>query len=525
MDAIDRAILKGWACTENEKLSRQTWEEFENVLRGKKLFLFGAGQGVNFYFHKYGEKAILEGIIDNNSELWGAKAREIITEKICDNLQKLRITDISALRKYGKENIIILITSLQYFSEIARQLEHMGIDNYFAVLPMEAKKRNNEVIYDERYYVEKSCKCGINRKKIVFFTMSDYAGHGKEIANQLLKRKEDLELVWIVKNLNVEVPAGIRLVSQNEQQEYIHELETAKMWVCDTGMPLDIVKRDGQIYVQVKHWSSVTLKAFGFELARFRQNKSMIELCERESRIIDYIITGSKFDTETCRRGFAFTGEIFEAGSPRTDILFDSEKYRMKVCNYYHIDSKKKMLLYAPTFRSGTGEEYVPKASHIDLDFGKIKKELEKRFGGSWLILLRLHPVVAKQGIKRDKPKYVIDVSNYYDSEELVAASDMMVTDYSSIMFEPAFVKKPVFLFAVDKNEYIDQERTLLIEYETLPFSIAETNEELAENIRKFEPAEYEKRLKDFFDKYGVHEDGHAGERAAGFISGLIAEN
>ena len=92
-------------------------------------------------------------------------------------------------------------------------------------------------------------------------------------------------------------------------------------------------------------------------------------------------------------------------------------------------------------------------------------------------------------------------------------------------MFEPAFVKKPVFLFAVDKNEYIDQERTLLIEYETLPFSIAETNEELAENIRKFEPAEYEKRLKDFFDKYGVHEDGHAGERAAGFISGLIAEN
>ena len=131
--------------------------------------------------------------------------------------------------------------------------------------------------------------------------MSDYAGHGKEIANQLLKRKEDLELVWIVKNLNVEVPAGIRLVSQNEQQEYIHELETAKMWVCDTGMPLDIVKRDGQIYVQVKHWSSVTLKAFGFELARFRQNKSMIELCERESRIIDYIITGSKFDTETCR--------------------------------------------------------------------------------------------------------------------------------------------------------------------------------------------------------------------------------
>ena len=75
MDAIDRAIRKGWNCTEHEKLNTQTWEEFENVLRGKKLFLVGAGQGVNFYFHKYGEKAIPEGIIDNNSELWGGESK------------------------------------------------------------------------------------------------------------------------------------------------------------------------------------------------------------------------------------------------------------------------------------------------------------------------------------------------------------------------------------------------------------------------------------------------------------------
>lgn len=525
MDAIDRAILKGWNCTDHEKLNGQTWEEFENALAGKKLFLFGAGQGADFYFHKYREKAMPEDIIDNNRELWGVKAREIITEKIWNDSQTLKITDISVLKKYDRENMIILITSLRHFAEIAKELEEMGIDDYYAVLPMEAKERSGEVTDDEQYCVEESCKCSIDNKKIVFFTMSDYAGHGKEIANQLLRRRKDLEFVWIAKNLNVEVPSGIRLVSERRKRECVHELETAKMWICDTGMPLDIVKRDGQIYVQIKHWSSVTLKAFGFELARFRQNKSMIELCERESKIIDYIITGSKFDTQTCRKGFEFTGEIIEAGSPRTDILFDPEKYRKKVCSYYNIDSEKKMLLYAPTFRSGTSEEYVPKALHIDLDFERIKQELEERFGGSWIILLRLHPAVAGQSIKLNKLKYVTDVSNYYDSEELVAASDMMVTDYSSIMFEPAFVKKPVFLFAVDKREYIDQERTLLIEYETLPFSIAETNEELAENIRKFEPTEYEKRLKDFFDKYGVHEDGHAGERAAGFISGLIAEN
>lgn len=525
MDAIDRAILKGWDCTDNEKLGKQTWEDFEKALDGKRLFLFGVGQGTDFYFHKYKEKAMPEGIIDNNSELWGREAKEVIAEKIWNNSKTLRISDISVLKKYEKENMIFLIASIRYFAEIARQLETMGFDNYFAVLPMEVKERNHEVIYDRQDYIEESCKCSINCKKIIFITMSDFSGHGKEIAKQLLKMREDLELVWIVQNLNIEVPNGIRLVLQKEQQEYIYELETAKMWICDTGMPMDIVKRRDQIYVQIKHWSSVTLKAFGFELARFRQNKTMIELCEHESKIIDYIITGSKFDTETCRRGFAFTGEICEAGSPRSDILFDSEKYRTKICSLYHIDAAKKLLLYAPTFRSGTGEEYVPKATHINLDFSKVKGALEKRFGGNWFILLRLHPVVASQSAKVNKPEYVIDVSNYYDSEELVAASDVMITDYSSIMFEPAYIKKPVFLFAPDKKEYIDGERTLLIDYKTLPFPIAETNEELVGNIKCFKETVYENKLNDFLGRYGVHEDGHAGERAAGFISGLISES
>ena len=88
MDAIDRAILKGWDCTDNEKLGKQTWEDFEKALDGKRLFLFGVGQGTDFYFHKYKEKAMPEGIIDNNSELWGREAKEVIAEKIWNNSKK-----------------------------------------------------------------------------------------------------------------------------------------------------------------------------------------------------------------------------------------------------------------------------------------------------------------------------------------------------------------------------------------------------------------------------------------------------
>ncbi len=526
MDAIDRAIVKSWHISRNEKLNAQTWKEFEESLNEKKLFLFGAGRGADFYYEKYGKNACAEGIIENDNKLWGIPVQEIVSEKIYGNAQNIKIVDISVLDQYLADDIVVLISSLKHFEEIAKQLKERGIYNCFAVLPMEANERKGKTVYEREdrffHYLKESCSQPINKKKIVFFTMCDYAGHGKEIAKQLLRIRNDLDIVWIVKDLRINMPDGIRLVAERNSRKFIYDMETAGMWICDTGIPMFMKKRDGQTYIQIKHWPSVTLKSFGFDLAKFRQEKSLIKFCEYDSKMIDYIITGSEFDTRTCRSGFAFEGEVFQAGSPRSDALFHASEHRMTISQYYHLDRTKKLLLYAPTFRSKTGGKYIPQASHIDLDFNKVKEALERKFGGSWLILLRLHPVVASESRKLDKPEYVVDVSDYYDSEELVAASDIMITDYSSIMFEPAFVKKPVFLLAVDRKEYIDGERGLLIDYEDLPFSIAESNDELIQNMERFEQKEYEEKVQQFLDEYGVHEDGHAGERAAVFVSQMI---
>lgn len=527
MDAIDRAIGQGWHLTNNARLNHQTWKDFEQEVRGKKLFLFGVGKGADYYCYRYKDSLIMEGIIDNDSGIHGYRAEEVIAEEIGKANYDVKISDISVLDQYDRKRIVILITSLKYYNEIAEQLEKRKIYQYFALLPMEANERKRDAAkeYEDHgidYYVSKSSQYTINEKKIVFLTMSDYAGHGKEIAKQLLLLRSDLDIVWMVDSFKVEVPQGIRLVLKRNQKKYAYEMETAKMWICDTGIPNCFVKREGQIYVQIKHWASITLKAFGFDLARFRNDESQIAFCEYDSRIMDYIITGSKFDELTSRRGFAFEGEVFQAGSPRSDILFRNREELAKVCQAYGLDKNKRYLLYAPTFRSKKGEQYIPEASHIDLDFEMAKESLERRFGGEWIILLRLHPVVASVSKKIRKPEYVIDVSDYHDSEELVAVSDAMITDYSSIMFETAFVKKPVFLFATDRKEYINGERGLLIDYDTLPFSIAESNKELAENIEKFEKDLYEKQIDQFLERNGVHEDGHAGERAAVFVSGLI---
>ena len=524
IDVVARAIKAGRNKTKNKKLESQDWQEFENKVKGKKLFLFGCGNGAEYFCDIYGKYFSIEGIVDNNKRKQGFRISDFISTDFMKVIFKVPyIMNFTELLKYSGEEIVILITSLVNYEEIADQLERSEIKNFFALLPMEAKKR----IYE---HTEESNLCKpvnykglpIENKKIVFYTMGGYSGHGRAIAEVLLRWHVELDMVWVVDDMAVKVPEGIKTVLFTNKKRVLREMATARCWVYDYLLPLFVSKRKDQIFIQTKHWSSITLKSFGYRLYRFRNDTYCLKMCDHTSKAIDYIFVGSKFDEETCREGFGFQGNVLYVGSPRSDILFRNRQLKEKIYDLYHIEQKYKLALFAPTFRCDVGINKRFKAGSISLDFKLLKEGLEKKFGGYWKILLRLHPNIAIESNMVKKPKYVIDVSAYAESEELVAASDIMITDYSSIMFEPAFVKKPVFLFAPDKNDYINGERELLIDYSELPFSIAESNEELVSNIENFEEDAYNKQLENFMDKYGVHEDGHASERAAKYVVELM---
>lgn len=169
-----------------------------------------------------------------------------------------------------------------------------------------------------------------------------HIGHGKHIMDQLLRMRTDLDIVWVVHDLTIEAPVGVRKISVKKTLQYYYELETAQCWMIGVAIPNCVQKREGQIYIQIKHWASVTLKTFGFDFFEFRKTKSGIKLQEHDSKAMDYIITGSKFDEETCRRGFRFKGPVFEAGSPRSDVLFQEEKYKKLVYEKYGIRKEKR---------------------------------------------------------------------------------------------------------------------------------------------------------------------------------------
>lgn len=530
MNVFYKALEQGWHVSRCEAWNKQTWEQFMGEIEGKKVFLYGAGALLDMLFDKYMKDVPIEAVIDTDKTKQMIPITDYNSYASDKNLAHRFITSEDIFEKYRKEEIAVVISSIKRYEEIAESLIQKGICNIYIALIMCAKEKEKVAAddYSIGKYVRESLSLPVEHKKLVFRTMGRYCGHGRGIAEMLLSQRSDLDIVWIVDNAGLTVPEGVRIVYQNNVKQYVEEMQTAGFWITENSVSPELIKREEQCYIQIKHWASVTLKSFGKRLHAFRKEQMNVEVWERNGELMDYVFVGSPFDERTCREGFCFEGEVVYVGSPRSDILFQGDEIREKVYNIYGINRTIHTLLYSPTFRvDGKGRGYNTSADVMnltDIDFRGVKQALEKRFGGEWNILLRLHPG-GKQLLKGYKlPQYVHNVTDYDDGEELVAASDIMITDYSSIMFEPAFVKKPVFLYAPDREDYIDGERDLLIDYDSLPFDIAENNGELVQNICNFKKEEYDQRVDAFMEKYGVHEDGHASERAARFISELIGE-
>lgn len=526
---IERVIKRNLKKIEEKKAYTKSWKEFQDEARGKKVFLFGVGAGAEYYWQNYKNTTAIDGFLDNDERKQGFSAGDFIQTGISG--EKWEVSSPQILQNYPPEQVVVMVTNLNQFDVIIEQLCAMGLTHIFSLLLLEADMRTEGVMKEfhgegalngaYRDYAKECLKEPVQRKKMVFHDKGNYSGHGRQLTERLLEAGGDLDLVWLVSDMRILVPEGVRLVYEKNLYQATYEMETAGFWVYDYTVFPWLIKREGQIYIQTKHWASITLKSFGFDEVAYTGSREYRESLIHSSEIMDYILVGSEFDERTCRSGFGFQGKAIYVGSPRSDVLFQETLYKTKICQHYQIQEQQKLLLYAPTWRRISG---MPQSQFglIGLDFGRLKGRLEDRFGGEWKILLRLHPDVVIESTAIDYPEYVVNVSYYSDSQELVAASDMLITDYSSIMFEPAFVGKPVFLYAPDRDSYINKERPLLIEYDSLPFPAARTEEQLWKSIQDFEETSYQREVSVFLEKYGVHEDGHAAQRAVEFIQGLL---
>lgn len=357
----------------------------------------------------------------------------------------------------------------------------------------------------------------IDKHKIVFcnYNGKGYGCNPKYIAEEMIKRHPDWDYVWIVGNDNMVFPKEIRTVKY-DSKESIYELATAGVWIDNQRKLWFHRKRKKQFFVETWHGAGIIVKKIGADNPNNFVNKPYEHTSKHMNKIANIMISDSDSATEIFHRAFLYDKEVVTCGYPRNDILIgDVSKYEKKIRKELNLDPDDKLVLYAPTYRNGR------KLDKYDIDCKKVLNALKERFGGNWKMLFRLHPSMRQKSKDISYIDDVIDVSLYEDMQELMAGSDVLISDYSSVITEFGFMKKPIFLFATDIEDY-SHERDFYCDYFGLPFSIAENNETLEKNILEFKSEGYPESIDKCFEQYGVKENGNASATVVDIIENAI---
>lgn len=398
------------------------------------------------------------------------------------------------------------------------------------------KKLNSE----EKYIRERKWKCyrtklfyylfwifPIKKNKVVltaFEGAGGYCCNPRYIAEELLKEKDKFQLIWLVNNIDKQFPKDIKKVKNTFINRAYH-LTTARVWIDNSRKEYGTVKRTKQLYIQTWH------AGLGFKpIGKFRGKlfpRIAYLVSEYDSKLVDYVTSNSDWCTKLYPEMLLYNGNIIKIGSPRCDIFINGrEQMHQHIRERYHLPLDAKIVLFAPTFRGGSqkGKRQVF-AEKSTIDFGRLVKALEQKFNGKWYVFLRLHPQLAAQVDQfplENGTTNIIDVSQGDDMNELAAASDVLITDYSSSAFDVINMHMPVFLYADDLDEYIQERGKLMWDVFSLPFSVARNNDELVENIARFDIEEYIKKVEVFSKEHGVLEDGRASKRVAYLINDFM---
>ena len=307
-----------------------------------------------------------------------------------------------------------------------------------------------------------------------------------------------------------DIPYGVLPVSMYSPR-FKYDILTCGFLISNTRLPLwfNYKNRKGQCYIQTWH-SSLRLKKIERD-AKLGKDYDQTAQCDASKTSL--MISGCKFSSDIYKRAFWYTGPILEVGTPRLDFLLNqSESEKCVIFDKVGLESEVHYVLYAPTFRKGGALDAY------NIDYKLLVDTLVEKYGGKWKVLCRLHPNLIGKVSFDNVAEECIDVTNYNDIQELLVISDILITDFSSCMFDIAFMRKQCILYASDYLQYINNERDLYFNIQSLPFPLATTNNELMDAINNFDQVLYTNKVNEFLLEIGTYEIGEACEKIYSYL-------
>lgn len=298
--------------------------------------------------------------------------------------------------------------------------------------------------------------------------------------------------------------------------QWISLMSRAEYWVLNSRFPQWIPKSKATTYIQT--WHGTPLKKLALDMEEVHIPGTNLEKYKsefiQESAKWDYLISPNKYSSEIFARAFQFNKQMIESGYPRNDVLVNqnNEASIKAIKAKANLPDDKKVILYAPTWRDNEYHAVGKYKFNLQMDLEKMQKEL----GDEYIILLRLHYLVAENIDLTGCEDFVYNMSDYEDISELYLISDVLITDYSSVFFDYAVLQRPIIFFTYDIASYRDQLRGFYFDLEAeAPGPLVFTTEEIIEAIQLAETGETTRteQYKKFQEKFCYLEDGMATKR------------
>ncbi len=345
--------------------------------------------------------------------------------------------------------------------------------------------------------------------KVVYNSFNGrYADSPRAVFEALRAHRPGHDHVWLADARHAgQFPVDVATVPV-DGPEATAALESADVIVANCHLTLaPWRKREGTLYLQT--WHGTPLKRIHRAAVSVPSEEAMAEL-DAEIALWDRLVSPSPAATELLRSAFGYSGAVLESGYPRNDVLVgaDAERRRVAARRRLGVADGTTVVLYAPTYRD---DEVDGEQGRLGLD----PEALVERLGEDHLLLLRRHYYLGHQRGLADS-RHVRDVSDHADIAELHLAADVLVTDYSSSLFDFAVTGKPVVLFAYDLDHYRDRLRGFTLDLETeLPGPVVRDVDALVDVLADLPGLQvaWAERYAAFRDRFCAREDGRACER------------
>lgn len=385
--------------------------------------------------------------------------------------------------------------------------------------------RNINLVIKKIRYIWYKIKYKMDDETILFeaFGGRNYTCSPKAIYEKMLSMPQfkNFKFVWAFLDTDIhDVKEDKRTtIVKSKSKEYYKYCSIAKYWIVNSIMEESLTKKKGQVYVQCWHGTPIKKLRCDIEVDGSVLNtiKEIRKRNDIDAKRFDYFISPSKYCTEKFISAFNLKklnkeNIIIEKGYPRNDFLFNkTQKDITLIKEKLKIPINKKVIFYLPTFRDNQHTSGIGYTYELQIDFDRLRKAI----GDEYVVLFSPHYFIANSIDLSKYEGFVINVARYDEINELYLVSDIIMTDYSSVFFDFANLKRPIVFYMYDYDLYQSRLRDFYISLVELPGPITRTQEELEKCIINIETEfpKYERKYEDFNKKYNYLDDGNASER------------